>query len=70
MASKGIISGQEGQETTAWVQLPQGQTTGRTMQTLLLSLARQIKAKHMEKKVERMKIDPKTRRIIVQFEEA
>jgi len=54
---------------TIWVKVPEGDVTGRTMQALLQSLALQIRAEHMERRVTRFGTDRETRRIIVEFEE-
>jgi len=65
----GLIQDSAGDASTVWVQLPAVETTGRTIQALLLSLANQIRAEHMDRTVARMQIDPKTRRIIIKFKE-
>jgi len=54
---------------TIWVKVPDGEVTGRTMQALLQSLALQIRAEHMERRVTRFGTDRETRRIIVEFKE-
>jgi hypothetical protein len=69
MAVRGVIRGQEGVESAAWVLIPSGRVNGRTVQTLLQSLATQIKARHADKPVKSMRIDTKTRKIIVEFRE-
>jgi len=71
MATRGVIRGQEGVENAAWVLIPSGRdVNGQTVQTLLLSLAMQIKARHADKPVKSMRIDTKQRKIIVEFREA
>lgn len=67
MANRGLIQDQAMDRSTVWVQLPARASTGRTIQALLLSLANQIRAEHMDRTVARMQIDPKTRRIIIKF---
>lgn len=69
MASKGITIEERTDKSMIWVKLPEKETNGKTMQTLLESLARQIHAEHMDRIVERMKIDPETRRFIIKFRE-
>lgn len=65
----GLIQDSAGDASTVWVQLPARASTGRTIQALLLSLANQIRAEHMERRVTRFGVDRETRRIIVEFEE-
>jgi len=69
LASRGVIRCQEGVENAAWVALPSGCVTGRMVQTILQSLATQIKARHADKQVKSMQIDSKTRKILVEFRE-
>ena len=69
MASKGITIEERTDKSMIWVKLPEKETNGKTMQTLLESLARQIRAEHMDRIVERMRIDPETRRFIIKFKE-
>jgi len=69
MATRGVIRGQEGADHSAWVALPSGRVTGRTVETLLLSLANQVKARHANRSVKSMRIDSKSRKIIVEFRE-
>lgn len=66
---KGLIQDPAMDSSIVWVQLPVSETTGRTIQALLHSLANQIKSSHMERKVKRLRIDRESRRIIVEFEE-
>ncbi|MDN4593195.1 hypothetical protein [Polycladomyces subterraneus] len=56
-------------KNSAWVLIPSGRVNGRAVQTLLQSLATQIKARHADKQVKSMRIDSKTRKIIVEFRE-
>jgi len=47
VAQKGLID-ETRDDTKAWVKIPEKGLNGRVAQALFLSLARQIKAKHME----------------------
>jgi len=73
MAVRGLIEDRTTDDSVVSVQIPyhekaKCQITGRVMQTLLLSLAKQIKTQHMERRVERFTIDKQSMRIIIQFE--
>lgn len=65
MAQKGLID-ETRDDTKAWVKIPEGGLNGRAAQALFLSLARQIKAKHMELPA-KIHMDEDT--ITVEFEE-
>ena len=65
MAQKGLID-ETRDETKAWVKIPEKGMNGRVAQALFLSLARQIKAKHMELPA---KIYIDEGKIMVEFEE-
>lgn len=66
---KGLIQGPTVDSSIVWVKVPEGKVTGKTIQVLLESLARQIRMEHMERRVKRFGTDKATRRIIVEFEE-
>ena len=69
MARRGLIVGQEGAETSAWVKIPKGKVTGQDISCLLRSLDNQIHARHLDKVVTHFGVDGKERKIVIKFRE-